>query len=68
MVCVVYDVTNEDTITKVFPRCLFYSPLLCKRFWRLHVLNVLSDFPDQNKMDTFSEWRCREGEQVCVSS
>lgn len=24
MVCVVYDVTNEDTITKVFTRCLFY--------------------------------------------
>lgn len=35
--------------------------------WRLHVLNVLPDFPDQNKMDTFSEWRCREREQVCIS-
>lgn len=25
MVCVVYDVTNEDTINKVFTHSLFYS-------------------------------------------
>lgn len=30
----------------------------------MHVLNVLADFPDQDKMDTFSEWKCREREQV----
>lgn len=40
VVCVVYDVTNEDTITKVFTRCLFYSPLLCGRFWCLHVSSL----------------------------
>lgn len=68
VVCVVYDVTNEDTIDKVVTCCLVYIYIVS--YWTSipHIWQtaLMSYFSDQNEMDTFSKRRCRKRKQVRI--